>query len=69
MSAVYLGIAGAGAMGGLILNIGGIAYLGAVCSLMMVLALVLILFNTRLAGKSGSQRQELPASPVLQEKS
>jgi predicted MFS family arabinose efflux permease len=67
MSALYLGIAGAGAMGGLILNVWGIAYLGAVCSVLMLLALGLALFSTRQAGKAAGVQEEPGTPPAVQE--
>lgn len=61
MTALYLGIAGAGVIGGLVLSAGGIAYLGATDSLMMLLALILTLITMRLVRKPS----EISAASVL----
>ncbi|WP_165422877.1 MFS transporter [Ktedonosporobacter rubrisoli] len=69
MTALYLGTAGAGALGGLVLALGGIEYLGATCSLAMLIALLLILSNTRLVNRNKGQAREEVPSPVIQQKS
>ncbi len=64
VTALYLGVAGAGSVGGLVLTLGGVTYMGLVCGLIEVLALVLALFCIRAGNAVGkfSERRETHVS-------
>jgi predicted MFS family arabinose efflux permease len=67
VTALYLGVAGAGSIGGFVLTLGGIAYMGLVCGLIEVLALAMALLSIRVGGavSTANQRQYVP--PATQE--
>jgi predicted MFS family arabinose efflux permease len=67
VTALYLGVAGAGSVGGLVLTLGGVEYMGLICGLIEALALVLALLSIRTIGPAGQHQQEVIATLVPQE--
>lgn len=65
MTALYLGIATAGLVGGLVLSLSGVAYLGIASALIEAISLVLVLANVRSIVSIGQPEQEMPATPAL----